>query len=86
MEGSISDEDVSQHQQIAQTFTPTAKYKLQSLFFMGIICIYCFSTDYSDHLSGPFHNIQIHEAHYPNPKEKHTVVINKTSMIHFFRS
>lgn len=39
MEGSISDEDVSQHQQIAQTFTPTAKYKLQSLF-LWVLYVY----------------------------------------------
>lgn len=40
MEGSISDEDVSQHQQIAQTFTPTAKYKLQSRFLWVLYSMY----------------------------------------------
>lgn len=57
MEGRISNEDFSQHQQIAQTFAPTHKYKLQLLlkllfFFIDIICIYYFSIFYSDNLSG----------------------------------
>lgn len=72
MEGSISDEDVSQHQQIAQTFTPTAKYKLQSLFLWVLYVYTVLALTIVIIWVVHFTTYKYTWAHYPNSEETHS--------------